>query len=520
MTHLRQVLINLTGNAVKYTDSGSVKVRVALAQETADAARLRFEVEDTGIGIPSEQHGYIFEPFTQLSDPASAKQGGTGLGLSICKQLVEKMGGAIGVISGHGRGSTFWFEVPLAKTATDSGGPRRHLAGIRALVVDDNAVNREILRHQLAALGMSRDEAENAQQALEKLRAASAIGHPFDVVVLDDRMPQMGGIELARTIRADAAALGNPPLVMLSSVGLDEDLALEAGIEYFLTRPVRQSHLYDCLASALRMKIAAGTAEQPRDARAQLDARILLVEDNPVNQELAQHMLEHLGCTTTVARHGREALVALEGDAFDAVLMDCQMPEMDGFEATAAIRLREAAMGADRRLPIIALTAGAVEGDRDKCLAAGMDDYLSKPFSLDQLEGALRRWLPATPLMQPGRPHVDPQVIEGVLVLGGGGQELLRKLVAIYLHDAPQRIAAVREGMARGDAPAVARAAHALKSANANLGAAALAELCKQLERHCRGGTTSGAEAMVAAIEEEFAYVSADLAGRVRETAS
>ncbi len=521
MSHLRQVLINLTGNAIKYTDGGAVMVRAALVKDSGDSARVRFEVADTGVGIPREQHAFIFEPFTQAAGPASGKRGGTGLGLSICKQLVEKMGGEIGVISERGRGATFWFEVPLARPGRDTdaaGTGRRALAGIRALIVDDNAVNREILRHQLAALGMARDEAETGAQALEKLRAAAASDHPFDIVVLDDRMPQMSGIELARAIRSDDT-LGAPPLVMLSSVDHDEEASVDAGIEFFLTRPVRQSHLYDCLVKALRGKIVAGAAQQPDGLRAQLGARILLVEDNPVNQELALHMLEHLGCTATVARHGREALVALEGETFDAVLMDCQMPEMDGYEATAAIRVREASQNADqRRLPIIALTAGAVEGDRDKCLAAGMDDYLSKPFSLEQLERMLRYRLPAVPPMVPGEPHIDPGVIENMLVLGGGGRELLRRMVDIYLQDAPERIPAIRDGMARADAAAVARAAHAFKSANANLGAAALAELCRRVERHCRDGTTTGAEALVSAIEDEFGYVATDLAERARET--
>jgi CheY-like chemotaxis protein/HPt (histidine-containing phosphotransfer) domain-containing protein len=521
MTHLRQVLINLTGNAIKYTESGSVMVRVSPTSNAANSVRLRFEIADTGIGIAREQHAYVFEPFTQINDAVARQQGGTGLGLSICKQLIEKMGGEIGVASERGRGATFWFEIELARPQDElaPGTRPRQLAGIRALVVDDNAVNREILRHQLAALGISRDEADNGGVALEKMRAAVTAGSAYDVVVLDDRMPRMTGLELARAIRADPA-LREVPLIMLSSIGHDEDVSAEAGVEYFLTRPVRQSTLHDCLMGALRVKVAAGIAEHARGLHAQLDARVLLVEDNPVNQELAQHMLDHLGCTYALARHGREALVALEGDTFDAVLMDCQMPEMDGFEATAAIRLREAASGADRRLPIIALTAGAVHGDRDKCLAAGMDDYLSKPFSLDQLEAILRRWLPVVPAMEPGEPHVDDQVIESVLVLGGGGSDLLRRMVDLYLEDAPQRIAAVREAIARSDAAAVSRAAHALKSASANLGAAALAEICRRLERHCQGGSTGGTDELAAAIEAEYAYVAADLSRRVRETTS
>jgi CheY-like chemotaxis protein len=497
-------------------------LRASVASETAGAVRLRFEVSDTGIGIPLGKHAYIFEPFTQISDQVAGKQSGTGLGLSICKQLVEKMGGQIGVGSAPGRGSTFWFEVPLVRPSGEeppSAIGRRHLPGIHALVVDDNSVNREILRHQLAALGMSRDEAESGEKALEKLRAAATAGHPFDIVVLDDRMPHMSGIELARAIRADAS-FGAPPVVMLSSAHHDEDVSVEAGIEFFLTRPVRQSHLYDCVANALRVKIAAGTGLRSRGMHAQLDARVLLVEDNPVNQELALHMLEHLGCTAAIARNGREALVAIEGERFDAVLMDCEMPEMDGFEATAAIRRREASQGADVRLAIIALTAGAVDGDRDKCLAAGMDDYLSKPFSLDQMEGTLRRWLPAVPGMEPGQPHIDPKVIEGMLVLGGGGRELLWKMIGLFLQDAPQRRDAIREGMRTGEAAAVARAAHALKSASANLGASALAEICKRLERHCRKGSTAGAEPLADALEEEFAYVAADLSARVRATTS
>jgi CheY-like chemotaxis protein/HPt (histidine-containing phosphotransfer) domain-containing protein len=242
------------------------------------------------------------------------------------------------------------------------------------------------------------------------------------------------------------------------------------------------------------------------------------VEDNPVNQELALHMLEYLGCTCVVARHGREALVALESEAVDAVLMDCQMPEMDGFEATAAIRQREVSQASERRLPIIALTAGAVEGDRDKCLAAGMDDYLSKPFSVEQLERTLRRWLTDVPIVEAGEPHVDPKVIESMLVLGGGGKDLLNKLIRIYLQDAPERLSAIRDGIAQRDPVAVARAAHAFKSANANMGATALAEMCKRLELLCRAGRIDGAGEIVAEIESEYAHVVADLSLRVRET--
>ena len=513
-SHLRQVLINLTGNAIKYTERGSVLVRVGVVDAASEMPLLRFEVVDTGVGIPEGKADYVFEPFTQLAEGGGRKQGGTGLGLSICKQLVEKMGGHIGVESTVGAGSMFWFEVRLVRQPSAAPEERKGAAGLRALVVDDNAVNREVLRHQLAALGVAHDEADGGGRALDKLRAASAAGRPFDIVVLDDHMPGMGGLELARSIRVDGA-LGATPLVMLSSVDTDEETALEAGVGYFLTRPVRQSRLYDCLVNAMRGKVVGEATQHGSVAHNKLYARILLVEDNPVNQELARHMLEFLGCRCVVAVDGSEALAALERDSFDATLMDCEMPVMDGFEATAAIRRREASAG-EPRMPILALTAGAVEGDRDKCLAAGMDDYLSKPFSIQQLEQILRRWLPGSHDEQVA--HVDARHLENLLVQTGGGPDLLRSLIGTYLKDAPVRMAAIHEGMERGDAPSVARAAHAFKSSSANLGATGLAELCRKLEAHCRAGTTVGAEALVAQVHEECTHVVADLSRRARET--
>ncbi|HLX22693.1 MAG TPA: MHYT domain-containing protein [Usitatibacter sp.] len=523
-SHLRQVLINLVGNAIKFTARGSVLVRVVVLGDEAESTQLRFEVIDSGVGIPEDQHRRIFEPFTQLIDIPSHKQGGTGLGLSICKQLIEKMGGSIGVASAPGKGSTFWFELKVAK-APPAASPaqerdiRHQMAGLRALVVDDNAINREILRHQLAALGLAQDEADSGPRALDRLRSARDAGHPYDIVILDDQMPGMRGVELARAILADTA-FRDLPLVMLSSVGQDENEGVEAGVGQFLVRPVRQSRLFDCLMSSLRGKVFEGASLQERATYRQLRASILLVEDNAVNQELALHMLEVLDCRCTIARNGREALEALEHGEFDAALMDCQMPEMDGFEATAAIRAREAASSSGRRMPIVALTAGVVEGDRDKCLAAGMDDYLSKPFTLEQLETTLARWVPETPQYSPPGPHIDEQVIENVLTLGSGGPELLGKLIAAYLEDSPRRLSAIKSAMAAGDAASVAREAHTLKSACANLGALFLAELCKDLEIHCRGGRTTGAERLAQAIDAEFAHVRSDLAGRIREAAS
>ena len=519
---LRQVLINLAGNAIKYTERGDVMVRVASTHETADSVLLRFEVKDTGIGIADDQLERIFEPFTQAKGQSRRKYGGTGLGLSICKQLVEKMGGEIGVVSVPGASSTFWFNLRLLKqpvgVATAAAAGRQTL-GLRALIVDDNATNREILGHQLAAAGVVHDEAESGAHAVEKLRAAASQGKPFGISIIDDDMPVMDGIEFARAVRADPL-LAKMPLIMLSSVARDENTAREAGIEYCLTRPLRQSQLFDCLVSAMAGTTAA-TAARQAPATANLQAHVLLVEDNAVNQELALHMLEALGCRAEVANHGGQALDALNRGAFDLVLMDCQMPEMDGFEATAEIRRREALRPGGRRIPIIALTAGAVEGDREKCLAGGMDDYVTKPFSLNQLERALRRWLPEERNAGRDQPRIDIQALEQIRALrGDGGANLVTKIIGVYLSDAPARLRSLQEAVARGDAAAMRRAAHAFKSASANLGATGLAELCRRMEDLGRASSIQGAQSLVAEIETEYAQVAAELSVHAEDPGS
>ena len=489
---LRQILINLAGNAIKYTERGEVVVRVATVAEDGDSALLRFEIRDSGIGVAPDELDSIFEAFTQAKGQSLRKYGGTGLGLSISKQLVEKMGGRIGVASTPGAGSTFWFELRMVKqpveAVAEGGGPR--MQGLRALVVDDNATNREILGHQLAAAGMMCEEAESGARALEQLRIAAAGGEPFDIAIIDDDMSTMSGFELARGIRS-RPELRSMPLIMLSSLGEDESALRESGIAYCLTRPVRQAHLHDCLASAMAGRIAPARPRPAAPGTEKLQGCVLLVEDNPVNQELALHMLGLLGCRAVIANHGREALAALAASAFDLVLMDCQMPEMDGFEATAEIRRREAAAATGRRIAIVALTAGAVEGDREKCLAAGMDDYVAKPFTIGQLEQALRRWLPAAGANGNAPPRIDPEVLQRMRALGGdNGTGFVKKIIGIYLSDAPARLQSLQEAVAHGDAAAMGRAAHAFKSASANLGAAALADLCLRMEGLGRSSST------------------------------
>jgi signal transduction histidine kinase/DNA-binding response OmpR family regulator len=411
---LRQVLTNLTGNAVKFTERGEVILHVRVERAHAgsldEAARpdgdrpvLRFEVRDTGIGIKPDARARLFQAFSQADGSTTRRYGGTGLGLTISRQLVDLMGGEIGMESVPGIGSTFWFTVPLERSlarAAAAASPRAELAGTSVLVVDDNETNRTILDRQLSSWGMRVVTAPDGPSALRMLRAAMLTGRPFELAVLDLQMPGIDGLELALKIRADHA-LARLPMVMLTSVGMHgrEAAFRQSGIAVALTKPVRQPQLLDALATALGER-APGRA-QPRSQVTMVESapplpltgarqRVLVAEDNPVNQRVAVRMLERLGLGADIASDGREAVNKLSSQSYAAVLMDCQMPELDGFEATARIRARE---GSGRRTPIIAMTASAMRGDRERCLASGMDDYLAKPVTIDNLRTVLRRWL-------------------------------------------------------------------------------------------------------------------------------
>jgi CheY-like chemotaxis protein len=510
---LRQVLINLVANAIKYTDAGSVVVRIVWEAENDDAAWLSFEISDSGIGIAPDQTGRIFEMFTQVESTASRKHGGTGLGLPICQQLVQKMGGDIGVRSEPGKGSTFWFKLQLAKQQNVAKSEPSPLAGVRVLAVEDNDVNREILEHQLAATGVEYHSVDSGAKALTRLARAAVSGRPYAIAVLDYMMPGMDGLELARVIHSDER-YKDTRLVMLSSAGIDQAQARAAGVEFYLLKPVRQSALVDTLMAIVSN--AGGLVRAPKAPRAEpLAAHVLLVEDNPVNREVAQVMLERLGCSVVTATNGHEALAAIEREAFDIVLMDCQMPEMDGYEATAQIRKRKILHADGRRLPIIALTAGAVAGDRDNALDAGMDDYVSKPFTQEQLERALLAWRPhagAGSESQKVVHSIDPSVLEGLGKVGG--DELIQRIVRIYLADSNAKLNDLRSAAAHGDLGQLARVAHSLKSSSANVGAAALSALCRRLEFAGREGTLAEEDDLLAKVETEYWAVAAHLTAR------
>jgi CheY-like chemotaxis protein len=412
---LRQIITNLLGNAIKFTEQGDVMVTVMSQEGTADAVVLRIEVTDQGIGLTPEQRARLFLPFSQADGSTTRKYGGTGLGLSICAQLVTAMGGKIGVESELGRGSRFWFTVRLAKqpdVAQSEFIPCDDLRGRRVCVVDSQGAQRHILERYLTNWGLDCVIAESGAQAQGVLTQAAESGAPFDLAILSDQLAGMDWADFGRTITSDPT-LCSTRLVLLTSVGQRGDAlkARDAGIAAYLAQPIHQSQLFDCLAMVMGSR--SGSAEQvahplvTRHSLAETKVgsaiRILVAEDNVINQKVAARMLEKLGYRVDVVANGLEALQALSAAPYAVVFMDCQMPEMDGFSATAEIRRREA-LSVKRvlppltphRVPIIAITANAMQGDREACLAAGMDAYISKPVTAKALREALARWIPET----------------------------------------------------------------------------------------------------------------------------
>ena len=518
---LRQVLTNLVGNAVKFTEEGEVVLRVTLDEAGGDAVVVRFEVRDTGIGIDPELKSRLFQSFVQADGSASRRYGGTGLGLAISKRLVSLMGGGIDVLSRPGRGSTFWFTVRLERQAPGTSPaplPSARLAGRRVLVVDDNATNRQILKQQLGYWGLRTTTVESGPKALAALRQAAANGPGFELAILDMKMPEMDGLALARAIK-DEPSLSGVRLVMLTSFG-QRGHGAEAsriGISAYLTKPVDEADLYDCLVEVMdeerrRRAPHLVTRHSLRELRPPVAARVLVAEDNEVNQKVAVRILEKLGYRVEVAENGKEALEACARTRYDAVLMDGQMPGMDGFEATRRIREREHEAGGPR-LPIVAMTASAMKGDREKCLEAGMDDYVSKPVTPEALEAVLRRWVgaPAAPAEKaasaaPALGGLLDEAIVGSLMSVDDDGSLMDEVVATFLKIAPVRLGAIRKA-ARGNAVQLERAAHSFLGSCGNLGCRRMADLCARLEVLGRSGSTEGAPDLARALEEEYAAV-------------
>ena len=528
---IRQVLTNLIGNAIKFTETGEVVLKVSLAEDRRETAVIRFEVTDTGIGVTEEQLGRLFQSFSQADTSTTRRYGGTGLGLAISRQLVELMGGEIDVRSEPGSGSTFFFTLPLLKQAAPGERPLpvADLRGLRALIVDDDATNRRILCGQLSSWGMENDEAEDGPRALEMMGTATEEGRTYELALLDMRMPGMDGMQLARRIRADGGTAATR-LILLTSMGYrgEGDEARRSGIDAYLTKPVRQAELREVISTVMGTPAAKKesapmiTRHTIRERGPRTSPRLLLAEDNPANQKVAVRMLEKLGYRVDVTDDGREALEALLKTAYAAVLMDVQMPDVDGYEATAEIRRREGEADDGRRVPVIAMTANAMQGDREKALGAGMDDYLAKPVRQDKLAEVLSRWVSRKPGLEarpdaengvaasPNAPNApEPPLDEAVLagLQDEGGPDILRELAGMFLDDAPGRIGEIRSSLQDGDPGGVERAAHTLKGGAGSMGATGMSRLAAGLQEAGRGNDLSDAPRLLRELEDELGRV-------------
>jgi PAS domain S-box-containing protein len=528
---LRQILMNLTSNAIKFTHRGEVVLRAEKESETETHVTVKFSVTDTGIGISPEQQRLLFQRFSQADASTTRQYGGTGLGLAISKQLAEIMGGQIGIQSVPGKGSTFWFTAVLAKQvdATKPGpSAPADLHDVRLLVIDDNATNRMILNKMLEGFGCRVTTVASGQEGLHALRVAAQRGDVFRLVVLDMQMPEMDGEQTAQAIKADPA-IADSAIVVLTSMGQRGDAArLKAlGCSAYLVKPVKQMQLYDALTTVLaqppsdRSDIPLVTrhslAEQKAPGR-----KILLVEDHPVNRKLALLLLQRGGHEVDTAENGREAVEAVLQHPYDLVFMDVQMPEMDGIEATRLIRAQEPA---DRRIPIIAMTAHAMQGDRERCLKAGMDDYITKPIQPKELANVIQRWANTDAVRQAEpTPQADermaadaPLNVKSALSTFGEDYGFYMELLTEWIERLPSDIQQLREASALHDPSGVAASAHRLKGVAINFGAQTLGAHATELETLARAGDLTRLPELVAAIEAEAAQVRAYFARLPRQ---
>ena len=493
-SRLRQILINLAANAVKFTEAGEVVVSVDPAGAEEGHEGLHFAVRDTGIGIPADRIDSVFDTFTQLDASTTRRYEGTGLGLAICRRLAELMDGSMWVESEPGVGSTFHMTIaaePAPALAPRAGeGARRQLPGRRLLVVDDNATNRRILCGHAESWGMQPRATASPAEALEWIGR----GERFDLALLDMQMPELDGVSLAREIRRDGRAR-TLPLVLLTSLGRrPADPQAGALFAATLAKPIKPSQLYDVLVTVLGGTAAASASEVPLEPSPPQALRILLAEDNDVNRKLALKLLGRLGYEPDVAHNGLEALSAVRERAYDVVLMDVEMPELDGLEATRRIRSE---LPRERQPRIIAMTANAMAGDRERCLAAGMDDYVSKPVRREALTAALAHTTAA------GGDVVDAAALEQLRATVGD-DDFVQELAAAFLEEAPQLMVALRAAVRAGDAEALRRAAHTLKTNAMTFGVSGLADAARELESAAREAVGAGAAALLERVEREY----------------
>ncbi|MFH0823866.1 MAG: response regulator [Pseudomonadota bacterium] len=522
---LRQVLTNLVGNAVKFTESGEVAIHVGSESETDQDIVLRFSVRDTGIGIPKDKLSLLFDKFTQVDASATRKYGGTGLGLAISKQLAELMGGEAGIVSEEGKGSEFWFTARLLKQPTEnrpSGLVLEGLGGMRILIVDDNRTNREFLSARTAALGMRPSLAPDGNAALDCLHGAIDENDPFSMALIDLHMPGMDGEALGRAIKADQRTADTRMALMIPPSARGQAGRFgAAGFEDCLTKPIKYRDLATFLtgsagghdsagARSLSPAGIEGTSRKDLSPGRVGETRILLVEDNTINRQVAQGLLNKLGLSADTAGDGTEALEALGVTPYDLVLMDVQMSKMDGIEATREIRSPRSAV-LNHEVPVVAITAHAMSGDRERCLQAGMNDYIAKPISLNALADALERLLPGLNLHRTQETTAEVNAClervwdkDAMFERVMGDQELAKSIVELFLDDAPQQIKGLREYLQNGDAVNAARRAHDIKGSSATIGGECLRQAALEVEKAVRSGDMGAAAALMPDLEGQF----------------
>jgi len=522
---LRQILMNLGGNAVKFTEKGEVVIRAELLEETEDRATLLFSVTDTGVGIPKDKQSNIFESFIQADGTTTRRYGGTGLGLSISRRLVEMMGGEIGVESEPSKGSRFWFTVTLEKQEElkdDLLQIPADIRGMRMLVVDDNRTNRTILVKMLESFGYCAESAESGAEALHMLKRAAHKEKLFDLVLLDMQMPEMDSEETLRAIKDDPE-IKDVVVIILTSIGERGDAArLEAlGCAGYLLKPVKQSQLFDAIITVLSRQKTAVEGKSGRIVtrhtiveQKRRRIRILLAEDNPMNQKLAVALLKKAGYPVDAVETGRMVIEALNCTAYDLILMDVQMPEMDGFEATKAIRQME---GDRKHTPIVAMTARAMKGDQERCLQAGMDDYISKPIEPQELFDTIEKWAKSSVRKKAitGQEGSEkdklvkyiPIDLETALSRFDGDKKFFREMLQEFLKHAPEQLKTLGDAAKKGNAELVEREAHSIKGAAGNLGAKGIAHLSLKLELLGRTGNLAGAQEMIGNLRTEFEHL-------------
>ena len=564
---IRQILINLLGNAIKFTEAGEVVLSVSQIQDYGEMQTLKFEVTDTGAGIPAEAIPRLFHSFSQADGSTTRKYGGTGLGLAICKQLVHAMGGTIEVSSTLGEGSRFWVTIPLKKTKDDnldSSSTRQSLQGLHVCLADDNSTNLLVLQHYCETWGIRWESAQDGLEALAVVQAGRDRGDVFDLVICDMKMPGLDGTQLGQRIKAEST-LAETQLILLTSLGKQGEakIAQEAGFAAYLTKPIHHNQLYETICLVMGKKsISQGRASSQessiitrhtlKETAARARRKILLAEDNTVNQKVAVRMLSKLGCRVDVVANGQEAVEAMNRIPYDLVFMDCQMPEMDGYEATRTIRTWEASIvkrddkeeeaspDASRptpHVPIIAMTANAMKGDREKCLDAGMDDFLSKPVTLQELDRALQEWIPNqsadflqekelkdlqgsetgvpeeeardstldSAISEEPQPILKQSVIDELLFLGEDeGPAFLTSVLEQFLQDAPTHVDRIQQAYHQQNPETLMKVAHTLKGSSRNIGANRLGDTCYQLEQKGRSGATEGIEDLLTTLMTEW----------------